>query len=426
MSSVSSNGSDRHVQDGESSADIFVDSFANRHDAYEAENERLVLENEELKARSSQAVSRSVELSSKVEMLTIELATARDLGSRRSAKYESEIEKLKKHAKQSADAYDEKLVELQTELSESNSCVMAKDEQLRARGLELEKTRKKLQEVEAEVVKLETNISKMTQDTLKASEEHKLKLSAAESRNRSDRMRYQETVVRLETRVAELVRFKDLSIELGHELKKEESSLVAKQEELRISELELAETRKELQSLQNITARLTAKHEESRQRESQLKGILNEVIQLNESVSRLESDAEETRGAWTELAKCQETVAHLEAVNANHVKAVRFSDGRIRDLQAGNASLEAELEQVKSANETLRMSLASAQAKVKDCPVCLVSHSELQASDKQIVALTSCGHVFCGDCANRQREVQPSCPMCKASFAAHQLVKLFF
>ncbi|KAI1293763.1 hypothetical protein HDE_06504 [Halotydeus destructor] len=120
----------------------------------------------------------------------------------------------------------------------------------------------------------------------------------------------------------------------------------------------------------------------------------------------------------SKLACVQNQLKQLKD-NSQNLKVA--SDKLVFDLRKDLNKSRCQLAEACSLNDEL-----AKDSHGRSCPVCLVPHFELESNGIQLLALTTCGHVLCSSCFEKQTAIKQVCPMCKKTFYMNQTIKLFF
>ncbi|KAI1293808.1 hypothetical protein HDE_06481 [Halotydeus destructor] len=211
------------------------------------------------------------------------------------------------------------------------------------------------------------------------SELNTLKMECVRLRSKMvDGKQGQSKVAKLEAEKAELIKDAILSDRIISELNDSNARLKEKEKQLHIQLLELHESRNELANSKAMVDRL---------RSQISNGLLSSSEQRTESIHQLET-----------------LVIQLEKENADLKKAMLDADQVDKhDLKNRVHQLETQLAHEREDKETLA----------------------LEFNGTHLAALTSCAHVLCCKCIERQDRVRPNCPMCQTDFRQSNISKLF-
>ncbi|KAI1293613.1 hypothetical protein HDE_06492 [Halotydeus destructor] len=255
-------------------------------------------------------------------------------------------------------------------------------------------------------------------------------------------------VLRLKNYKVKLVKQLRLTEAVHSEAQKASASLISSlQAKTQSLESNLSATKNELISSENLAVELRTKISEvfEKQIDKYQEAIKNLETGVGKLQQRLVTDREHhesliltQRSEISDLKKVKEDFDSLQIkfkeLNQEFLPLKDQLDESCKVngyLLLKLSGLENEFKLVLSANEHLKQSLQSIENSCsrladKFCPVCLVSHAELEPAGTALVALTTCGHVMCSECLENQSRVKPVCPMCQANFTTDQRIKLYF
>ncbi|KAI1293809.1 hypothetical protein HDE_06480 [Halotydeus destructor] len=141
-----------------------------------------------------------------------------------------------------------------------------------------------------------------------------------------------------------------------------------------------------------------------------------------------EEDQAELMSLQAQLVVSGQTLTRLRSQMKGSEKRINKLKTRLEDERHGH----------ETAMETFLMNInamqisksqvweSSSEVFEKNCPVCLLGHSELDSNGTRVMALAGCGHVLCASCLESQSRVKMVCPMCQSSFKRNQMIVLYF
>ncbi|KAI1293805.1 hypothetical protein HDE_06488 [Halotydeus destructor] len=231
-------------------------------------------------------------------------------------------------------------------------------------------------------------------------------------------------LVKLREQNEALVKDKQRSDKVLAELRQLNTMLIVKPREIaRELTSELTEARAQLAANEEVMTQLKQKISETpdvkttRHKEA-IKG-------LETCVSRLKLQLVNDRDAY----ELQVNELKEQLLKASGDRDEAYSTIRVKMHELSEA--QKELKSLSEVNAELKllfvqMESSCAKQSARFCPICSVTHAELDSNGTPMMALISCGHVLCADCLAGQSQLRQVCPMCQTSFRMNDILKLFF